>query len=64
MSQRDWDLPELAGETVDEERTPDRSPVDLFAGGLTHLYPDPDDTRRFLAEERASWGTCDTLDRD
>lgn len=30
--------------------------ADAFAGRLTHLYPDPEDTRRFLAEERASWG--------
>lgn len=30
--------------------------ADAFAGKLTHLFPDPDDTRRFLAEERASWG--------
>ena len=27
-----------------------------FAGRFTHLFPDPEDTRRFLAEERASWG--------
>jgi hypothetical protein len=26
--------------------------VDLFAGALTDLYPDPDDTRRFLDEGR------------
>ena len=35
-----------------------RRPEDIaeaFAGKLTHLYPDPEDTRRFLAEERASW---------
>ncbi|HEV2125556.1 MAG TPA: AbrB/MazE/SpoVT family DNA-binding domain-containing protein [Chloroflexota bacterium] len=31
--------------------------ADAFAGRLTHLFPDPSDTRRFLAEERASWGT-------
>ncbi len=30
--------------------------ADAFAGRLTHLFPDPDETRRFLAEERASWG--------
>ena len=29
--------------------------ADAFAGKLTHLFPDPEDTRRFLAEERASW---------
>jgi hypothetical protein len=36
-----------------------RRPTDIaeaFAGRLTHLYPDPEDTRCFLAEERASWG--------
>ena len=26
--------------------------VEYFAGCLTHLYPDPEDTRRFLAEGR------------
>jgi bifunctional DNA-binding transcriptional regulator/antitoxin component of YhaV-PrlF toxin-antitoxin module len=31
--------------------------ADAFAGRMTHLYPDSDDTRRFLAEERASWGS-------
>lgn len=39
-----------------------RRPEDIaeaFAGRLTHLYPDPDDTRRFLAGERASWGVDD-----
>ena len=30
--------------------------ADAFAGRLTHLFPDPEDTRNFLAEERASWG--------
>ncbi|HYU21234.1 MAG TPA: AbrB/MazE/SpoVT family DNA-binding domain-containing protein [Chloroflexota bacterium] len=30
--------------------------AEAFAGRLTHLFPDPEDTRRFLAEERASWG--------
>ena len=29
--------------------------ADAFAGRLTHLFPDPEETRRFLAEERASW---------
>jgi bifunctional DNA-binding transcriptional regulator/antitoxin component of YhaV-PrlF toxin-antitoxin module len=29
--------------------------ADAFAGRLTHLFPDPKDTRQFLAEERASW---------
>lgn len=29
--------------------------ADAFAGRLTHLFPDPEDTRRFLQEERASW---------
>jgi bifunctional DNA-binding transcriptional regulator/antitoxin component of YhaV-PrlF toxin-antitoxin module len=33
--------------------------VEYFAGALTHLYPDPEDTRRFLAEERASWDDFD-----
>jgi bifunctional DNA-binding transcriptional regulator/antitoxin component of YhaV-PrlF toxin-antitoxin module len=33
--------------------------ADAFAGRLTHLFPDPDETRRFLAEERATWGTRD-----
>src|SRR6266536_50327 len=33
--------------------------VEFFAGCLTHLYPDPDDTRRFLDEERASWDEFD-----
>jgi bifunctional DNA-binding transcriptional regulator/antitoxin component of YhaV-PrlF toxin-antitoxin module len=35
-----------------------RKPEDIaeaFAGRLTHLFPDPEDTRRILAEERASW---------
>lgn len=26
--------------------------VEYFAGALTHLYPDPEDTRRFLDEGR------------
>ncbi len=29
--------------------------ADAFAGRLTHLFPDPEETRRFLAEERSSW---------
>ena len=29
--------------------------ADAFAGRLTHLFPDPEDTRQFLREERASW---------
>jgi len=33
--------------------------VDFFAECLTHLYPNPDDTRRFLDEERASWDEFD-----
>src|SRR5215213_4304076 len=33
--------------------------VDFFAGCLTHLYPDPKDTRQFLDEERASWEEFD-----
>jgi bifunctional DNA-binding transcriptional regulator/antitoxin component of YhaV-PrlF toxin-antitoxin module len=33
--------------------------VEYFAGCLTHLYPDPEDTRRFLEEERASWDEFD-----
>jgi bifunctional DNA-binding transcriptional regulator/antitoxin component of YhaV-PrlF toxin-antitoxin module len=35
-----------------------KRPTDIaaaFAGRLTHLFPDPDDTRRFLEGERASW---------
>ena len=47
-------------EIVDDEviilsRRPEQI-ADAFAGNLTHLFPDPEDTRRFLAEERASWG--------
>lgn len=34
--------------------------VEFFAGCLTHLYPDPEDTRRFLDEERASWEEFDS----
>ena len=34
--------------------------VEYFAGCLTHLYPDPEDTRRFLDELRADW---DELER-
>lgn len=30
--------------------------ADAFAGRLTHLFPDPEETRQFLREERASWG--------
>jgi bifunctional DNA-binding transcriptional regulator/antitoxin component of YhaV-PrlF toxin-antitoxin module len=33
--------------------------AEAFAGRFTHLYPDPEDTRRFLAEERASWSRDD-----
>jgi bifunctional DNA-binding transcriptional regulator/antitoxin component of YhaV-PrlF toxin-antitoxin module len=33
--------------------------VEYFAGCLTHLYPDPDDTRRFLQEEQDSWAEFD-----
>ena len=33
--------------------------VDFYAGRLTHLYPDPEDTRRFLEEGRASWDEFD-----
>jgi bifunctional DNA-binding transcriptional regulator/antitoxin component of YhaV-PrlF toxin-antitoxin module len=33
--------------------------ADAFAGRLTHLFPDPEDTRRFLAEERASWSNAE-----
>lgn len=33
--------------------------AEAFAGRLTHLFPDPEDTRRFLAEERASWVDLD-----
>ena len=33
--------------------------ADAFAGRLTHLFPDPEDTRRFLREERASWANED-----
>lgn len=29
--------------------------AEAFAGRLTHLFPDPEETRRFLAEERAGW---------
>ena len=31
--------------------------ADALAGRLTHLFPDPEDTRRFLDQERASWST-------
>ena len=46
-------------ELVDDEvvilsRRPEQI-ADAFAGKLTHLFPDPEDTRRFLAEERGSW---------
>lgn len=34
--------------------------ADAFAGKLTDLFPDPEDTRRFLAEERASWDPQDS----
>ncbi len=34
--------------------------ADYYAGCLTHLYPDPEDTRRFLDELRADW---DELER-
>jgi len=33
--------------------------ADAFAGRLTHLFPDPEETRRFLREERASWADLD-----
>ena len=45
----------LDDEVVILSRRPEQI-ADAFAGKLTHLFPDPDDTRRFLAEERASWG--------
>lgn len=35
-----------------------RRPQDIaeaFAGKLTHLFPDPEDNRRFLRDERAGW---------
>lgn len=34
--------------------------ADALAGRLTHLFPDPEDTRRFLQEERASWGEAES----
>jgi AbrB family looped-hinge helix DNA binding protein len=50
-------------EIVDEERIIlSRRPDDIvehFAGSLTHLYPSPEDTQRFLDEERASWNEFD-----
>ena len=50
-------------ELVDDElvvlfRRPEQI-ADAFAGRLTHLFPDPVETRRFLAEERASWADSD-----
>jgi len=39
-----------------------RAPRDIaayFAGAFTDLYPDPEDTRRFLDEERAAWEAFD-----
>jgi bifunctional DNA-binding transcriptional regulator/antitoxin component of YhaV-PrlF toxin-antitoxin module len=35
--------------------------ADALAGRLTHLFPDPEDARRFLAGERASWLRSDDL---
>jgi bifunctional DNA-binding transcriptional regulator/antitoxin component of YhaV-PrlF toxin-antitoxin module len=46
------------GEQIVLTKRPDDI-VEYFAGCLTHLYPDPDDTRRFLQEERASWDEFD-----
>lgn len=31
--------------------------ADFFAGRFAHLYPDPEDNRRFLRELRAGWPT-------
>lgn len=50
----------LIVELVDDQmlvlfKKPD-SMADFYAGRFTHLFPDPEDTRRFLAQERASWG--------
>jgi AbrB family looped-hinge helix DNA binding protein len=42
------------GDQIVLSRRPDDI-VEYFAGCLTHLYPDPEDTRRFLQEERDSW---------
>jgi bifunctional DNA-binding transcriptional regulator/antitoxin component of YhaV-PrlF toxin-antitoxin module len=33
--------------------------AEAFAGRLTHLFPDPEETRRFLKEERASWAATE-----
>ncbi|MEA2640856.1 MAG: hypothetical protein QOF51_2250 [Chloroflexota bacterium] len=33
--------------------------AESFAGRLTHLFPDPEENRRFLREERASWADED-----
>ena len=53
------------GDQIVLSRRPDDI-VEYFAGCLTHLYPDPEDTRKFLDEERASWEEfdrgLDTLD--
>lgn len=46
------------GERIVLSRRPENI-VDFFAGCLTHLYPDPEDTRRFLQEERDSWKELD-----
>jgi hypothetical protein len=33
--------------------------VDFYAGRFTYVFPDPRETQRFLAEERASWNERD-----
>lgn len=50
-------------EIVDENQIVlSRRPDDIvkhFSGSLSHLYPGPEDTQRFLGEERASWDEFD-----
>ena len=45
---------QIGDDTIVLTRRPENM-AEAFAGRFSHLYPDPEDTRRFLAEERASW---------
>ena len=45
---------QIGDDTIILTRRPENM-AEAFAGRFSHLYPDPEDTKRFIAEERASW---------
>ncbi len=62
MNQQDGELLVISEEPPVDLPTGRTDIADLLAGRLTHLYPDPEETRRFLAQERASWDVLDAAE--